>query len=93
MDGSKRATSHTRWRVRQKRRCTLRRNASDTGHGGVSGGQLRVRNNIAHPLVPPTPTGVDQSGGEPERGGAVKMTTMSSSIELRSESFKRVPSD
>ena len=48
-----------------------------------------MRNNIAHLLVPPTPAGVDQSGGEPERGGAVKMTTTTSSIELRSGSFKR----
>ena len=67
--------------------------AGDLEHGGANGRQLRVRNSIAHPLVPPTPAVVDQSGGEPERGGAVKTMKTTSSKELRSGSFKRVPSN
>ena len=84
MDGPGGATSPPRCCVRQTHRRAHRRIAGDLKRGGVSGCQLRVRNSIAHPLVPPTPTVADQSGGESERGGAVTKAMMTTAMELRS---------
>ena len=57
--------------IRQQPRRVLRLNADDQEHGGTNGDQLRVRNTIAHPPVPPTPAVVDRSGGAMARcGGA-----------------------
>ena len=70
--------------TRQNSRWLLWLNAGDQEHGGANGDQPRVRNIIAHPPVPLTPTVVDRSGGG-RRGAAVSSTGSDHrTIQLRS---------
>lgn len=66
--------------------------AGDLRHGGANGCQVRVRNSSAHPLVPLTPTVVDQSAGEPEESGAVAHGQKQNGRKALQQPFKRVPS-